>query len=144
MRNVTCCLLVILFGSCLSSLGQKTSKLTSPQIVATYQRLNRTGAIDRAVLYDPALWGIFRVSLIMTLTEANGNGGSWNGVIEFKNGAGTVAEPSIILNTNVLNSEGSDVPIRVRAGAPITLSVTPTGDTSGSKYSVFVIVEQLM
>ena len=112
--------------------------------MATYQRLNRTGAIDRAVLYDPALWGIFRVSLIMTLTEANGNGGSWNGVIEFKNGAGTVAEPSIILNTNVLNSEGSDVPIRVRAGAPITLSVTPTGDTSGSKYSVFVIVEQLM
>jgi hypothetical protein len=45
MRNLTCCLLVALFGSWSSSLGQSAPKFTSPRIVATFERLGQTAEI---------------------------------------------------------------------------------------------------
>ena len=71
MRNTTCCLLVVLFGSWSSSLGQNAPKFTTPQIVATFQRLNQTAEIPPTTLYTPPKWGTFRVSVVMVDTVAN-------------------------------------------------------------------------
>src|SRR5579863_7213603 len=56
MRRSTCCLLVILFGSWLSSFGQSTPKLTSPKIVATFQRLGLTADLPPTTIYTPKNW----------------------------------------------------------------------------------------
>jgi len=60
MRRSTCCVLVELFGSWLSSFGQSAPKFTTPQIVATFQRLNQTGEIPPTTIYTPKNCGTFR------------------------------------------------------------------------------------
>jgi len=60
MRRSTCCVLVELFGSWLRSFGQSTPKFTTPQIVATFQRLNQTGEIPPTTIYTPKNCGTFR------------------------------------------------------------------------------------
>jgi hypothetical protein len=61
----TCCLLVVLFGSWLSSFGQSSPQLTSPKIVATFERLNQTAEIPPTTIYTPKNWATFRVSIVM-------------------------------------------------------------------------------
>ena len=145
MRNATCCLLVVLFGSWSSTLGQSAPKFTTPLIVATFQRLNQTAGIAMTTIYTPKNWGTFRISLIMVLTVSNGNqGSSWNGVIRYTNGGGDVSAPSLSIPTDGRGSQDAETPIRAKAGSPITFEVTPSGDTQNSTYNVFVVVEQLM
>src|SRR5580658_9248670 len=99
MRNATCCLLVMLFGSWSSSLGQNAPKLTTPQIVATFQRLNLTHDIHLTTIYTPTNWGTFRVSLLMTLNVENGNDGVLYGDVFSENGGGKLVEPSLSIRT---------------------------------------------
>jgi len=112
--------------------------------VATYQRLNLTHEIRRTIIYTPKDWGTFRISLLMTLNVANVKDANWIGAVRFENGGVRFAGPSIVINTGRRDFESSEVPIRAKADAPITFSVTSTGETENSKYSVFVVVEQLM
>ena len=143
MRNATCCLLVMLFGSCLSSLGQNAPKFTTPQIVATFQRLNQTKEIKPFTIYTPNTWGTFRISVVMVLTTRNGNNSQWDGLIQFHDAAGKDS-PEAVLYTQFLNTAQVEFPFRQKAGAPIKFSVAASGDPSGSKYNVWVVVEQLM
>ena len=89
MRRATFLLLVFLSVSWASSLGQSAPKLTTPQIVATFQRLNQTKEIKPVTLYTPPQWGTFRVSIVMVLTVGNGNQNTeWDGWFRFVDGAG--------------------------------------------------------
>jgi hypothetical protein len=145
MRNVTCCLLVVLFGSCLNSLGQSAPKFTSPQIVATFERIGRTGDIAPTTIYTPKEWGTFRISIVMVGTVANGQLNSyWGGELGFTDGAGDSSRFEIDLAIDKRRTDGNEFPIRAKAGKPITFSVISNGDTSGTKYNVWVVVEQLM
>ena len=150
MRRSTCCLLVVLFGSWLSSFGQKAPKFTTPQIVATFQRLNQTADISPTTIYTPANWGTFRISIVMVGTVANGmgNNASWVGGVQFTDGAGENAPDypfDAELFTITRQTAVAEFPIRAKAGRPIKFSViSPYGGTEGSKYNVFVVVEQLM
>jgi hypothetical protein len=142
-----CFLLVVLFGSWSSSLGQSAPKFTSPRIVATFERLGVTAGIPPTTIYTPKNWGTFRISIVLVCTVANGDGNAnWRGDVVFTDGAGNnsgslweAAVPTQIRGTRV-----TEFPIRAKAGIPIKFSVTPFGQVGGSKYNVWVVVEQLM
>jgi hypothetical protein len=146
MRRSTCCLLVILFGSWLSSFGQSVPRLTSPKIVATFERIGQTADIPPTTLYTPQKWGTYRITVVMVLTSGNGNGNFWEGELVFVDGAGMNGSRgyTTALPTGSPQTASGEFPIRARAGKPLTFSVTPNGDTSGTKYNVWVVVEQLM
>ena len=148
MRNATCCLLVVLFGSWSSSLGQNAPTLTSPIIVATFERLNQTTTIHPTAIYTPKVSGTFRISIVMVLTVGIGGNETyyWAGRPLFTNEAGRGQRPfEAILHTNVPGTAVTEGPIRAKGGTPINFTVAaPNGHTEGSKYDVWVVVEQLM
>jgi hypothetical protein len=148
MRRSTCCLLVVLLGSWLSSLGQSAPKFTTPQIVATFQRLNQTNEIKPVTIYTPQRWGTFRISIVMVGTIANGdNGAFWGGGVQFEDasgGNGGFIPFGVQLYTQQRNTTSTEFPIRAKAGKPIKLVVLKSGNTDGTKYNVWVVVEQLM
>ena len=146
MRNATCCLLVVLFGSWSSSLGQNAPTLTSPMIVATFQRLNQTTTIPRTTIYTPTTSGTFRISIVMVGTVAGGDGGYWAGKPRFTDEAGTGQKPfEALLHASPRQTAVAEGPIRAKGGTPINFEVVaPIGHTEGSKYNVWVVVEQLM
>jgi hypothetical protein len=53
MRKSTCCVLVMLFGSWLSSLGQSAPKATFPRVVATFHQYGLTDALPPTTIYTP-------------------------------------------------------------------------------------------
>jgi hypothetical protein len=138
-----CCLLMVLVTVCASGFGQSAPKFTHPRIVATFQRLGQTAEIPPTTIYTPKNWGTFRISIVMVLTVANNNNGDWDGLIEFIDGAGASGGgPSI--PTKDRNRALWESPIRAKAGQPLKFSVRSFPNTSGSKYNVWVVVEQLM
>jgi hypothetical protein len=145
MRRSTCCLLVLLFGCWLSSFGQSAPKLTSPKIVATFQRLGLTADLPPTTIYTPKNWGTFRVSIVMVDTVSNDRDGLWVGELQFTNGAGDepFAAFSVLLQTQRPQTAVADFPIRAAAGKPIKFSVAGYR-TEGTKYNVWIVVEQLM
>jgi hypothetical protein len=146
MRRATFFLLVFLCGSWVSSFGQHRPTY-APQVVATFQRLNQTTEIKPITLYTPPTWGMFRASVVMVLTEANGNQGPfWAGRFRFTDAIGSDPFfPETALGVVEPNSVFAEAPFRAKAGTPIKFSVTSqSGDTSNTKYNVFVVLEQLM
>jgi hypothetical protein len=146
MRRI-CCLLVILFGSSSSSLGQSAPKFTTPRIVATFERLGQTGDISPITIYTPKKWGTFRVSIVMVGTKANGvQYANWAGEFQFMDGAGEDVPSSfaVPLLTDIRRTAATDFPIRAEAGKPMKFFVNGYGGPEGSKYNVWVVVEQLM
>src|SRR5579885_1744483 len=148
MRNATLCLAVVLLGSWTSTFAQGKPKFTSPQIVATFQRFGLTANLPTTTIYTPKKWGTFRISVVMVGTVANGQiNPYWEGSLAFTDGAGENGPYSTrdaFLYTDIRRTGAVEFPIRAKAGKPLKFSVTSEGDTSGTKYNVWVVVEQLM
>ena len=145
MRRSTCFLLVMLFGSWLSSFGQHAPRFTSPRIVATFERLGQTADIPPTTIYTPQDWGTFRVSFVMVLTVANeSDNGSWGPVLQFDDGSGTNYGAGELLPVTTRRTVGSQFPFRAKAGKPLKFSVLHANGTLDTKYNVWVVVEQLM
>jgi len=148
MRRSTCCLLAILFGSWLSSFAQSAPKLTSPKIVATFERIGQTAEIPVTTLYTPQKWGTYRISVVMVLTVGNTNSTFWIGDFQFEDGAGMNGGNGSLFATWLQVASpltvSSEFPIRAKAGKPLTFSVVGNPENQGSKYNVWVVVEQLM
>jgi hypothetical protein len=142
MRRSTCSLLVVLFGSWLSSFGQSAQKLTSPKIVATFQKVGLTADLPPTTIYTPKNWGMFRVPIVMVDTVSNHRDGLWVGELQFRDGAGENVSRAV-LNTSIDRTDAGEFPIRAAAGKPIKFSVVGYR-TEGSTYNVWVVVEQLM
>lgn len=145
MRQAILCFLLLVLGSRIGY-GQEPTKsnATFPRVVATFKLLNQTAPISQTTIYTPKKWGTFRISLIMVLTVKNGRNAEWSGTVRFKNRGGDFAEPSVgVTTTNPGMESASDV-VRAKGGAPITFEVIAIGDTSNTKYNVFVVLEKLM
>jgi len=84
----------------------------------------------------------------MVETVGNGNpNGEWEGGVSFVNAAGVNGGWPFVaaIDTVAPHSGFGEFPIRAKARKPIKFSVTaPRGQTDGSKYNVWVVVEQLM
>jgi hypothetical protein len=114
MRNAIC-LMVALFGSWSSSLGQNAPMLAYPKIVATFHRIGQTAEISPTTIYTPKNWGTFRISIVMVGTVAQGTSSDfWAGGVLFTD------------------------------GKPIKVFVKSYGAEGKSTYNIWVVVEQLM
>jgi hypothetical protein len=136
MRRTTA-LLVMVFGSWLSSLGQSAPKFTAPQIVATFHRLNQAAEIPPTTVYTPKSWGTFRISIVMVGTVANGTSNTdWAGLLQFTDADGENVPCDgcgTFLPLDRLRNSVIEFPIRARAGKPIKFFVKSEGDTSGTE-----------
>jgi hypothetical protein len=150
MRRATFFLLVFLCGPWVGSFGQHVPKFTTPRIVATFQRLGQTKEIKPVSIYTPPQWGTFRISIVMVGTVANRLYNShWEGGLQFTDGAGENLPGFTVFAAELFTVDRgtatAEFPVRAKAGTPLKFSVTSKGgDTSGSKYNVWVVVEQLM
>jgi hypothetical protein len=148
MRRSTCFLLVVFFGSWSSSLGQNATKLTHPRIVATFERLGQTAGIGPTAIYTPKRWGTFRISIVMVGTVGNQMNAYWLGALSFIDAAGENGGPNtpfeVMMGIDIPRTSSVEFPIRAKPGKPLEFSVSSSGDTSGTKYNVWVVVEQLM
>ena len=138
------CLLAVLFGSWSTSFGQSAPKLTTPRILATFERLGLTAELPPTTIYRPKHWGTFRISIVMVCTETGGQAGGYRAEIAFTDGAGINEPPPVTLDTGITQTAEGEFPIRAKAGKPIILTVAPFSNTQGTKYNVWVVVEQLM
>ena len=147
MSRSTCSLLMLVLVSWLSSFGQNAPKTTFPRVVATFHRYGQTADLSPTTIYTPKNSGTFRVSVVMVLTVGNGNGNAgWNGQLEFNDGGGHNSGLywQVFLVSQTPTTRSAEFPIRANPGAPIRFSASQAGDASGSKYNVWVVVEQLM
>lgn len=119
------------------------AKPTFPQVVATFQRIGHARGISTTI-YTPKSWGTFRISAVMLLTVANGGGGYWQGDIMTTDGSVGVDVGGLFFDTLKPLTSQTEQPVRLKPGKPVILTVIPGGDTTGSKYNIFVVVEQLM
>jgi|HubBroStandDraft_5_1064220.scaffolds.fasta_scaffold323477_1 hypothetical protein len=139
MRN-TLLLLTILLGLTGASFGQTGL----PQTVATIQRFNQTGPLPMDTLWAPAFPGIYRVTIVMVVTVGNGQPNSdWLPTLEWEDERGEETYQFPVSPQNA-NSSSVSVSIRDLPSGPIKGGVASSGDTSGSKYDVFVVVEEIM
>jgi hypothetical protein len=82
----------------------------------------------------------------MVGTVSNQQFGLWTGELQFTDGAGEnpFGPPFFVqLVTSIRQTAAADFPIRALAGKPIKFEVT-SNTTEGTKYNVWVVVEQLM
>jgi len=83
----------------------------------------------------------------MILATSNGQDGGWFGSLAFTNGrgAGNAGAPPYVLG--MLQNPGGiaqGVTVVVQEpNRPLTFSTSSTGDVSGSKYDVFIVVERI-
>jgi hypothetical protein len=136
---------MVILGSW-TGFGQAPTKPTFPHVVATFKRWNQTAPIPTKDLFTPKSFGVYRYSYVFVLTSTCGSDtAQWVGHIEVVDGGGSDGSGSFLLNCNVLNVWEYTNPFRQVSGRPVRFSVTSqNGDTSGSKYNVFVVIEQIM
>jgi hypothetical protein len=142
MRNVLR-LLVILAGLSSVGFGQTAVPSGLPKVVATFQSLNQTGTIQIHTLFTPPEEGLYRVTVVMIVTVGNGQQDSdWQLTLSWtdENGREGYILP---VDTQSPTSQATTIPIHDLRGIPIDGGVISTGQTSGSKYDVFVVIEQI-
>jgi hypothetical protein len=121
----------------------------SAAIVAKGKLLNQTAPITKTI-YTPTATGLYRLSVYATVTVANPSSQStWNDRVQWTDDSG-------VLSTQGLGQSGNalgpffwfvaccwSIPLEVKAGTPITFSVTQSGPADNSAYSVYYTLERL-
>jgi hypothetical protein len=149
MRKPTI-VLTLLFAVCLSGVGQNTpAKAVYPRIVKRFQLFNQTATFSPITIYTPKDWGTFRLSASMVRTVDGKNAsGVWFGFLLWQDGGGMENSGyTVNMSLPVQSFAGyadAVLTARLKAGTPLQVSVGSNGDTTGSKYNVFVVVERLM
>jgi hypothetical protein len=129
-------------------LAQTTSKNSSqnpgfPRVVARLNLLNRTKEVGPATLYTPNSSGVFRVSIVMTVTVGNGVPGTWNSALFYVPLTGLNQQSfSCSISSAQPFSDGIQAPFSAAKDNPITVSITGSW-ISGSQYNAYIILEQL-
>ena len=124
-----------------------SSAQDTPHIVKRFHLYNQTGSIGPITVYTPKHGGMFRVNIFMLTTVGNGQEASVCPLIGFNDRVGSTqiyATTSSCPNTKLRGYTGvGTIPFPDEGGKPITLQVFTSGDTSGAKYDVTIIVEEL-
>jgi hypothetical protein len=131
--------------------------LTQPQIVAKGKLPNQTAPIPTTTIFTPTQTGLYRLSVYATISKADLNSGSfWNyqpswtddsGVLQqavaLVLGSGSLLGQFTMSDNAVLQYGGTTLPIEVKAGTPITYSMTQQGPPDNSAYSLYYTLERL-
>ena len=142
---VTAILLVTSITS-LPSSGQNSRTWEKfPRVVATVRLFRQTGPISPTKIFVPKKFGVYRLSAIGVVTLANGQNANWNTIFQWTDGGGKESTQCLTLPTEKTGSSScSSFALRDLKANSLTYSVTQSGDTSGSRYNLFIVVEQIM
>jgi hypothetical protein len=148
MRRKTIYLMVVLLVSSVDGVSQSATKRaptgTLPRVVATVRLFHQTGPISPTKIFTPEKWGVYRLSAVGVVTAAAGDG-YWSGGFQWTDGGGNESTACLTMFTLFTGSYScNSFAFRDLSGKPLTYSVNQNGDTSGSKYNLFIVVEQLM
>jgi hypothetical protein len=139
MRRITLCLLAWLT----LSLGLSAQ---SAQIVKSVRLLNQTGPVPPTTIYTPNYPGMFRVSVALVLTQANGTDSEYEGWVSTKYGqtsGSTIASWYLYVKDLSHGMNGGVTTVMSDAAQPIQFSTNGIGDVTGAKYDVYIVVEHL-
>ena len=131
------------------STGLPTAAPKSPVIVKKAARVNQTAPIPTSTLYTPQDDALYRISSVFQLSVPTANNmGIWCPAFNWSDQVG-LEQPTPEVACVVANRqppfaiEHQTFTFRVKAGNPITYRVTNQNDTTGSTYSLYVVVERL-
>src|SRR5579872_5236385 len=149
MRRAVICVLLIELLSVLAGVCQEravksaTNAAGFPHVVAKVSRWQQTEPIKSTTLFTPKGFGLYRVSVVGVVTTPGGSG-SWIVAVDWSDSGGQQEITFSGQSNSVGDFVQSTLPFRDLAGVPISFSVTSNGDTAGSKYNLFIVVEQIM
>jgi len=125
--------------------GATGAQTTFPRVVKTFYLCDLTDALPATTVFTPTKTGVYRITLLIEVTQGNGQGFSaWQVTIGWDNGYHGGKSLSWDAPVQVTESTFVEQTDRVMVDKPITISSSSLGDVSGTKYGVKVIVEQLM
>jgi hypothetical protein len=134
---------------CLSQEASKNSAQNPgfPRVVARLNLFNRTKAIGPETLYTPSKAGVFRISVAMVCTVANPKtDGYWSSEVIWQNEtgqAGPLSVADVFVQSIQYSPNSQPFVFDAMTGYPLVFQITPHGDTSGSQYNAYIILEQL-
>jgi hypothetical protein len=123
-----------------------------PQIVAKGKALNQTATIPTTTIYTPKQTGLFSLSVYGTIVAADSSSQSeWQYNLQWTDDSGTVNSATPLYGTdntagsfsNFIWKWGDAMPIEVKAGTPITFTVSQSGPADKSAYSLYYVLERL-
>jgi hypothetical protein len=119
-----------------------------PTIVAKVQLLNQTAVIPPTTIFTPTQSGMYRVSVVMVLKQANGNiGTAWYfGQLASKRDqtSGLEQATSILYGGSLDSGMANGVTAVVSSvQQPIVFSTSSGGDVTNTQYNVYIMVERL-
>jgi hypothetical protein len=149
MRNTTLCLLAVMLGSVAQGFGQEAathpSNTNLPRVVATFKRWNQDHEISPRTIFTPKGFGVYRISIVVVVTAGSPEDGPyWLFNLNWSDGSQRGQYSLQPVSSHETQWYGVDFPMRDLPRKPITFNVERNGDTKGSKYNVFVVVEQIM
>jgi hypothetical protein len=155
MRKTVLCVILVLFSATIAS---SNSHRSLPKVVSKVAIKGRSTAIPQTTLVTPASNALYRVSAYGVVTVPNGNTAFWNlelnwteeyGAENCYNGTQQGVPCSLLtINSNWENygeyrwAQQTWV-VRANAGTPLSYSMVDVGGATGSKYDLFLTVEQL-
>lgn len=139
MRKWTICF-VALLTLCMSASGQT--------IVRKFKLHSQTGPISTRKIFVPQVAGLYRVSTVMVLTQANGDttGAGYWVVIGSKQGQTTGAQSfwwGLAVGSLDTGMASSVITLSSDADQPITFSTVASGNVTGAMYDAYIVIERL-
>jgi hypothetical protein len=129
------------------------ANLSAAQIVVAKGKvLNHTTPIAQRTFFTPTSTGLYGLSVYGTVTVADPNSTSeWSLTIAWTDDSDVINNGCVMYASgnragsfgNFIGSWGDVCPIEVKAGTPITVTVSQTGSPDKSAYSLYWTLEQL-
>jgi hypothetical protein len=135
---------VVVLATCVGGFAQDR-----PRIVKRFHLYNQTGDTGLVKIYTPKAGhgALFRINTFMVTTVGNGVGGFFCARLFFATKFGpnqvSATNGSCLLADQAGNIVQGTIPIADEGGKPLSVIVSTAGDTSGAKYNVTIIVEEL-
>jgi|ERR1700687_460472 hypothetical protein len=128
------------------------ANFSAAQIVAKGKVLNHTTPIAPRTFFTPTNTGLYRLSVYGTVTVTDPNSTSeWSYTIAWTDDSDVTNRGCSMFASgkgagsfgNFIGAWGDACPIEVKAGTPITFSVTQSGSADKSAYSLYWTLERL-
>lgn len=143
MKRVTLSLLLLLIVAC--NMSQAQSQRDLPVVVARLKLTGQTQTIPMTKIFTPKSTGMFRASVVLAETVAQGND-RWTGALMWTDVAADEQSEFFSVQTNFVHTELSShlmTPFLAKAGTPLKFFVNSEGGTNAGTYDLFIVIERL-
>jgi hypothetical protein len=138
MRRIAACLMIIVLGAWVGSLGQEApvKGLQYPRIVAKVNLFAEHGS-KSGIVFTPKKTGVYRFSAEIVPYKS----APWAVQANWYDELGHHQDYSCLSNCQVIGF--LEIIIKVSGGSPITYSTSPLSGRMAGRYNMFIVLEQL-